>query len=542
MHLLSALVLAFGISSAVQAALSGYAPVPATCPSTPLVRTATGISASESSYISSRAPVASAALGAWLQKVNSTFSTANLPAVALTTSGGGLRSLLIGAGVIQALDSRDSNVGTSGLYQGLTYQAGLSGGAWLLSSFAGNNYPTISNLETTLWTTAFANTLFVPDSLDVGGAYAQISADVVAKNAAGYPPTLVDVYGRLLAYQLLKGTDGGVAIELSSITDFSNFTSHNVPFPIITSVNVETSTGVCTPPDNTVIYEFSPYEFGSFDTGVNAFTQTKYLGTSLSNGAPTTTTCETNYDNLGYILGTSSDIFNGFCTTFPANANVPGILANASAIVAQTHALTFMDEYATYPNPFYDYTHSTLVQAQTELTLVDGADSHQNNPLFPLLQPARTVGVILVNDNSADTSGNFPDGSSLYQTYMQAQLAGLTKMPVIPPPAIFLSEGLNQRPTFFGCNDASKITIVFLPNYNYTFPSGEDTLKVAYLPSETSGMIANGGEVATMGGSATFPTCLACAISKKTGNTLPAASIETSKQVYRVQGKIRLNK
>lgn len=301
MHLLTSFILAVGILSSAQAALSGYAPVPATCPGTPLVRNATGISTSESSYISARAPLASAALGAWLKKVNSAFSTTNLPAVALTTSGGGYRSLLTGAGVIQALDSRDSNVGTSGLYQGLTYQAGLSGGGWLLSSFAGNNYPTISNLETTLWTTAFAESLLVPDNLEVGGAYTQISADVLAKNAAGYPPTIVDVYGRLLAYQLLKGPDGGVAIQLSSITGFSNFTSHNVPFPIITSTNVETSTGVCTPPNNTVIYEFSPYEFGSFDSGVNAFTQTKYLGTSLSNGSPTKATCETNYDNLGTI-------------------------------------------------------------------------------------------------------------------------------------------------------------------------------------------------------------------------------------------------
>ena len=298
MYFISSIVLAFGTASA-QAAISGYAPVPITCPSTPLVRTATGISASESSYISSRAPVAAAALGAWLQKVNPGFGTANLPSVALTTSGGGLRSLLTGAGVIQAFDSRDSNVGTSGLYQGLTYQAGLSGGGWLLSSIAGNNYPTISNLQTTLWTTAFAESLLVPANLQVGGAYAQISADVIAKNAAGYPPDIVDVYGRLLSYQLLKGPDGGVAIELSSITGFSNFTSYKVPFPIITATNVETSTGACTPPDNTIIFEFSPYEFGSFDSGVNAFTQTKYLGTFLSNGAPTKATCETNYDNLG---------------------------------------------------------------------------------------------------------------------------------------------------------------------------------------------------------------------------------------------------
>lgn len=182
-----------------------------------------------------------------------------------------------------------------------------------------------------------------------------------------------------------------------------------------------------------------------------------------------------------------------------------------------------MDEYAIYPNPFYQYTHSSLVSGQAELTLADGGESNQNNPLFPLIQPARAVGVILVNDNSADTATNFPDGSELYQTYMQAQLAGLTKMPVIPPPSTFMSHGFDKRPTFFGCNDASKITIVYLPNTNYTYPSGQSTFKVEYTPAETSGMIQNGGQVATDGGSATFPTCLGCAIVKKSGGALPAA-------------------
>lgn len=224
--------------------------------------------------------------------MNSVFRTINLPAVALTTSGGSYRSLLTGAGAIQALDSRDSNVGTSGLYQALTYEAGLPGGSWLLSSIAGNDYPTVSNLQTNFWTTAFAESLLVPENFGVGGAYAQISADVMAKSVVGYPPTIVDVYGRLISYQLLKGPDGDVAIELSSITGYDNFTSYRVPYPIITALYVETATGACKPPNNSVIYQFSPYDFGSFDAGVNAFTQTKYLGTSLSNGAPTKATCE----------------------------------------------------------------------------------------------------------------------------------------------------------------------------------------------------------------------------------------------------------
>ena len=268
------------VSAAAVPPISGYAPRPATCPSTPLVRTATGISSSESAYIAARKPIASLALGKWLQKANSNFSTANLPTVALTTSGGGLRSLLIGAGVVQAFDGRDSNVGTSGLYQGITYQAGLSGGGWFLSSLAGNNYPTISSLETNLWAPAFAESLADPAGPLAPVAYEQITVDILAKQAAGYTPTIVDPYGRLLSYQLLYGPDGGVADELSSIAGLSNFTSHKVPFPIITALNVETATGECLPPNNSVIYEFSPYEFGSFDSGVNAFTQTKYLGES----------------------------------------------------------------------------------------------------------------------------------------------------------------------------------------------------------------------------------------------------------------------
>lgn len=111
-------------------ALTGYAPVPAICPTTPLVRQANGISSSEQSYINSRYSKASAGLTAFLKSTNATFSSSKLPVVALTTSGGGYRSLLSGAGVIQGFDNRDSKTGVSGLFQGLTYEAGLSGGAW----------------------------------------------------------------------------------------------------------------------------------------------------------------------------------------------------------------------------------------------------------------------------------------------------------------------------------------------------------------------------------------------------------------------------
>lgn len=103
-----------------------YKPTSASCPSTPLIRGATNISSDEASYIASRKQIADKSLAAWLLKQGN-FSTTSLPTVGLTASGGGYRALLEAAGAMQALDARDTNASTGGLYQGLTYQAGLSG-------------------------------------------------------------------------------------------------------------------------------------------------------------------------------------------------------------------------------------------------------------------------------------------------------------------------------------------------------------------------------------------------------------------------------
>lgn len=103
-----------------------YAPKSTACPSTPLVRAANGINSNEAAYFSSRKPKASTALAAWLEKQGK-FSTSSQPSVGFASSGGGYRALLETAGVVQALDGRDSTAEVSGVFQGLTYEAGLSG-------------------------------------------------------------------------------------------------------------------------------------------------------------------------------------------------------------------------------------------------------------------------------------------------------------------------------------------------------------------------------------------------------------------------------
>lgn len=241
--------------------VSGYAPISVPCPRRRLVRPANSLSTSESSYVSARSEVASEALASWLQSLGN-FDTSSLPVVGFTSSGGGYRSLLTTAGVVQAFDSRDSETGVSGVYQGLTYQAGLSGGAWFLSSLAANNWPTVSSLKTGLWLNAFADSLLVPANILSPGeaaVYTAVSTDIAAKKAAGYNVTLVDPYGRLLSYQLLYGADGGVADTLFGVSALSNFTAYNVPYPIITTSIDFPSRGVCFPRIRSPIFEFRKF-------------------------------------------------------------------------------------------------------------------------------------------------------------------------------------------------------------------------------------------------------------------------------------------
>jgi lysophospholipase len=133
------------------------------------------------------------------------------------------------------------------------------------------------------------------------------------------------------------------------------------------------------------------------------------------------------------------------------------------------------------------------------------------------------VDFLLVNDNSADTDGYFPNGTEILHTYQQARAAGLTRMPVVPSIAEFMAKGMNKRASFFGCHNEKTITIAFLPNTNYTsFNSGQPSSKLDYTNAEANSMIENGVQIATQNGDPEWPACLACAMVMKTGEKLPA--------------------
>jgi lysophospholipase len=253
---------------------------------------------------------ANIALSAWLLKTNPDFETfIEMPTIELTGSGGGYRALLTGAGVIQALDGRDSSVSTSGLYQALTYHSALSGGSWLLFSIMANDFATISTLVE-IWKPAFVNGLFNPEGDNSAAAYAEINQDISDKTAAGFQGLVADAWSRLLSLQLLPGSNLGVSNTLSHIAGLANFISQDTPYPIITAQNVDITGTSCVPPTNASAWEFALFEFGTWDPNIAAFTPKTFLGSSLSAGLPiSSNSCITNYDNLGFVLGTSSSLF-----------------------------------------------------------------------------------------------------------------------------------------------------------------------------------------------------------------------------------------
>jgi lysophospholipase len=89
-------------------------------------------------------------------------------------------------------------------------------------------------------------------------------------------------------------------------------------------------------------------------------------------------------------------------------------------------------------------------------------------------------------------------------------------MPPIPDQASYDAAGLGQKVSIFGCYSPEAVTIVYMPNTNISFPSGQSTYKMQYNATETQGMIANGELVATYNNAEDWPKCLACGIMAKT--------------------------
>ncbi|KAG9650594.1 lysophospholipase Plb2, partial [Aureobasidium melanogenum] len=463
-----------------------------------------------------------------------------LPNIAIAGSGGGYRAMMNYAGAVAAFDNRTTNSTGAGqlggLLQASTYLAGLSGGSWLVGSLFMNNFTTVESIlskdtsaSNSGGTWQFEQTIFEGPAesglsiLNTAEYLHDLYDTVQDKKDAGYETSITDYWGRALSYQLINASMGGPAYTFSSIADSDQFRAGDTPMPIL--VTDGRARGELVIGGNATIYEFNPWELGSFDPTTFAFAPLRYLGSNFSDGVvvPGDMQCVRGFDNAGYVMGTSSSLFN---QAFLQINGSTGLINEAlTAILSEIGQDN--DDIANYPNPFFGVNNATSRSADTDqLTLVDGGEDGQNIPLHPLIQPERHVDVIFAIDSSADTTtdngaANWPNGTSLVATYERTLLpiSNGTSFPYVPDQQTFVNLGLNYRPTFFGCNSSNTThmtpLIVYLPNAPYVYPSNVSTFDLQYNDTQRDYIIENGYDAVTQGNStldAQWPTCVGCAI------------------------------
>ena len=190
----------------------------------------------------------------------------------------------------------------------------------------------------------------------------------------------------------------------------------------------------------------------------------------MFNGSAINNTCVVGFDQAGFAIGTSGSAWNEWLLEYlsnntlgqfakrdlhdlekrqsrPEGAN-PEIISLIDAF-EQAFNLSQNDVlYGVYPNPFQGYNNSMV--NETTLSLVDGSESGQTIPLWPIIQPAREVDFIIAWDASGETPFGWQNGTNIIDTYNSATAAGL-KFPKVPNAQTFIDFQYNQLPVFFGC-------------------------------------------------------------------------------------------
>ncbi|KAF8432983.1 lysophospholipase [Boletus edulis BED1] len=480
-------------------------------------------------------------------------SSSETPNLGIATSGGGYRAAIFGAGVLNALDGRNTtskNAGIGGLLQTATYLSGLSGGAWFVTSLAQANFPTIQELvfgypHPTVannswggWNTGYS--LYTPS----GNPFTDLDylchlvQELEGKYDGHYAVTFADYWSRVLARHFVNGTFSlnffdesythGAGILWSSVADTESFQSYAIPFPIIAAdllapgQNMSEELSGDDIPLSNPIMEFNVYEMGSFDPMLSAFAPTKYLGTTNDN------VCITNYDQAALVAGSSSELFNEVNFT----SSLPSVFQDAISLIDSLLPEPGIElDVASWPNPFYGVAPETfLSSSQTDLRIVDGGEDGENIPLQTLLVKARGLDTILAIDASSNAN-NFADGSALIASQDRANLlSSAYSFPPVPTTASeFTARDLTTRPTFFGCNttSANETTplMIYLANggppHNGEAPvTNTSTFQVSYSSSQLQSMLDQIFVISTQGYPASssmtsdpeWPACLACAV------------------------------
>ncbi|KAM7202857.1 Acyl transferase/acyl hydrolase/lysophospholipase [Rhypophila sp. PSN 637] len=386
----------------------------------------------EKTFLARRRKVTAVALAKYLGLEESEVDPDDVPVIAISGSGGGLRALVAGSGSFLA-------TAEDGLFDCVTYTSGVSGSCWLQalynSSITGNDFQRfIDHLGTRLGVhiayppTAFSSLVSAPtNKYLLSGLVEKLKGDT------GASVGLVDAYGMLLAARLLV-PKGELEVnekdfKLSSQREYIQYGQN--PMPIYTAVRHEIPELDEKEPDDTSPvseqakdrakreawfqwFEMTPYEFfcEEFAAGIPTWA----MGRKFTDGADVSE--EKNYRlpevRMPLLLGIWG---SAFCATLshyyreirPLVQGITGMQALDEMVWGRNEDLSKVHpiDPATIPN-FVHGMHGKLPSTVPDrlydseyLELMDAGMSN-NLPIYPLLRPGRDVDVIIAFDASAD--------------------------------------------------------------------------------------------------------------------------------------------
>ncbi|AMD20038.1 HCL113Cp [Eremothecium sinecaudum] len=391
------------------------------------------------------------------------------------------------------------------------------------------------------------------------GFYINLHSEVRPKKIMGFPVSFTDYWGRALWKKIYNKSASSSMSKLFEQSESVKKFSAPVPIIIANCKNEE---------QRNIVFEFTPFEFGSWNKLLKLFVKLRYLGSKIVKG--TAQSCVEGFDDIGFITATSSSLFNNvliYAWQLAADSSqetVKAIRALFSTFGVNlknrgTNGTSFgtRSDFALFqPNPFLHYVGVDSPLTRTDkLYLVDGGEDGENIPLRPFLQPERNIDVIFALDSSSGKQ-NYPTGSILRNLYENihhydesATILGpngnplnVDLMPYIPRPEEFKSLRLLEHPVAFGCypssysprnssvsRPAGKLPpiIFYHSNKNLTYNSNTSTFKLSYSLKEVSGMLSNGWEIFINKKDTSYLQCVGCIIIKRiydntdTTNALP---------------------
>lgn len=450
------------------------------CPSDLLriARDKSAIDAAERAWVVQRKERAATALRKWIASVDG-FDARSLiehamPTLAVAHGNGGEVALALSAGVVMGMEKQQQQERwpyvTAGLMDAVVYEAGNSGGNYILAARASTNSANPEALMEDVWLNTLDRGICGNTSLsDSIMAFVRLQAD------AGHHVNSMNVLGEHLAALVLRRGDEHAG--LSDVLTMPRFRNAAVPLPILTLRALNQTHELCAQPEfqqKLPLVEVTPFEVGSPDLLPAAFVRTQYLGSR--HGA-----CRLGGDDYASLLGATASYAPLHACNWPVKPfGSPGYENNDLPCIAEPLELDEADVRRrrsasmsfNVPNYMYGLDESDGVDrgftTRPEISLIDaGLGEHSASvPIEPLLRrKADIIFTVLHTHPASDKDRNFALGTTA------AAAMDMTNMPRLGESEDAVRS--KTAPLMYGCFEDGKATIVEITsatNYNMDVP------------------------------------------------------------------------